>query len=113
MESACATRSAIADPLALRAWTLQEEYLSKGKVNFTSRQMEWHCPSGRIEEQERDTAYHFTSGQSSALDFTGDDLFKWKSVVGDYAARRLTVQSDRLPGLPGLASLYAEQNGRE
>jgi hypothetical protein len=101
------------DPLALRAWTLQEEYLSKRKVKFTGRQMEWHCPSGQVEEQERDMSYNHPSTQSSFLHFAGEDLFRWKNVARDYSARQLTVQSDRLPGLSGLASLYAAQSGRE
>ena len=97
------------EPLALRAWALQEEYLSKRKVKFTCGQMEWHCPSEVFKEQERSACNLPPSVQFA--NFARDSLSEWKNIVKDYAARQLTVQSDRLPGLSGLASLYAAQSG--
>lgn len=97
------------DPLDFRAWALQEEYLSRRKVKFTSRQMEWHCQSQKFEEQERELFHHRSPPQSTLPNFRVNHKYQWKEIVKQYAARQLTFQSDRLPALSGLACLYAAQ----
>lgn len=97
------------DSLDLRAWALQEEYLSRRKVKFTSRQMEWHCQLQKFEEQEREPFHHHSPPRSTLPNFRVNHKDQWKEIVKDYAARQLTFQSDRLPALSGLARLYAAQ----
>lgn len=99
----------ISDLLDLRAWTLQEEYLSRRKVKFTSRQMEWHCQSEKFEEQEREPFHHHSPPQSTLPNFRVNHKYQWMEIVKNYAARQITFQSDRLPALSGLARLYAAQ----
>lgn len=99
------------DPLSLRAWALQEECLSSRKVMFTSRQMVWLCRSARWVEMQRDCGDSKATITLSTLDFKFNFHNSWVEVVKRHASRRLTVRSDRLVSLSGIAQLVAKITG--
>jgi hypothetical protein len=101
------------DPLDLRAWTFQEERLSRRKVKFTSTQMEWHCQSQKFVEQKRERTHYHSSPQTILPKFRGNHNYQWKEIVEEYSARQIKFQSDRLPALSGVARSYAIQTQYE
>lgn len=121
------------DALDLRAWTFQEEHLSKRKVIFTSRQLEWHCQREKFEEQEREQSYDHVRPRCTTPEFRSNDRYQplagllepdhahsmkmsnyqWMEIVKKYSARQITFESDRLPAISGIARVYAAQTGQE
>lgn len=95
-------------PLDFRAWAFQEEYLSRRKVKFTSRQMEWHCQMAKFEEQERVPSLHKYRAQCTIPKFgILTDRERWRELVQRYSARNITYRKDRLPAISGVARSYA------
>lgn len=84
------------DPVDGRGWTLQERLLSGRYVNFTTGEAQWGCLTTRSCE----------CGQ----EFYGD-LYKksesleeeWFAILEEFTTRKLTVQTDRLTALAGIA----------
>jgi hypothetical protein len=99
-------------PLAQRAWTLQEDWLSVRSIHFYSDQMVWECQKDTL--WASDSAPQFiaepprrqflcptnieTSGQQQK-----EPTLLWLNTVHEYAGRRRTVPSDVFPAISGLA----------
>lgn len=97
------------DPINLRAWTLQEHILPRRMLIFGTRQMWWTCEGAvgfdntwsvqRVDEIP--AVQHKKSPDRYSIDY-------WRSIVRDYTRRFLTVPSDKLPAIAGVADLYSQ-----
>ena len=113
-------------PLAERAWTLQEERLSPRMLYVSSNRVHWSCATGHEMEMkptygraatplrrpvyaasDRDTQMPLAQEFLLAC-YTGEsDLHAyWSDIVKSYALRSMSVLSDRLTALSGLAAKY-------
>lgn len=97
--------------LSARGWVYQERILSRRIVHFFREELVWSCyGQQRCECRMMAGASSFgafrrllsTPGSEAEL------LREWPSFVEEYTHRRLTVASDRLPAISGLASLVDE-----
>ncbi|KAH9866514.1 hypothetical protein J1614_008204 [Plenodomus biglobosus] len=101
-----------------RAWTFQEEQLSKRRLYFGATRMYLSCPRKILTEPSlsRDSnTVHFHDALNAfktAADYAR--LYDmWIEFIKDYASRELTFERDRFPAISGLASLVAEATGDE
>lgn len=107
------------EPLNNRGWALQERLVSPRVLTFGHHQMYWQCQS----------ALHGEGGVTEEfwrpyLPRLGNDFFwqkketksptdphqiygNWFDIVEDYTLRQLTVSSDKLPALSGIATRFA------
>ncbi|KAF6783478.1 hypothetical protein CMUS01_16671, partial [Colletotrichum musicola] len=103
-------------PLALRAWTLQEEHLSPRLLFWGGQQLSWACGRGEYVE-EASTAVSATSSPLSNVTVRKflvecrtaryDELWlAWNSIVESYTVRSLSNAGDRFNALAGLATRY-------
>jgi hypothetical protein len=91
------------EPLAMRAWTCQENVLSRRVVHFTASEIIWECCS----QQRFENGAVLLSSIGLAYQFahSSDDMeHYWKTLVMDYSRRALTFEKDRLPAVSGLAT---------
>lgn len=101
-------------PLQKRAWTLQERELSPRIIHFTHRKILWQCKRTRINPENEKynqggwkcCRYREFDKPSTNWKYVtvADILGVWSKIVEDYSSRSLTVWSDRLPALSGLAN---------
>ena len=92
--------------LCTRAWTFQELILSPRTLRF-AEELAWECRSIMACEC---TAHSIRSKQGISLlkrKLTDRD---WKSLVEEYSRLDLTVPTDRLPALAGLAEALCRVN---
>jgi hypothetical protein len=96
------------EPLSIRAWTMQERMLSPRTLFFATDQMYFEC-----KEQFWAEDGVRISGRYLGVDGHGDtsdpaNIQKhlrslWDELMDFYGGRKLTVASDKLPALSGLA----------
>ena len=113
------------EPLYQRGWTLQEQMLSSRVLVYDSRLVWWECLESKradkgnpdlINSREGYTDYLPLHGRMRRIEKTFHDLehdhnYLWKTwiqTVQGYTLRNLTVDSDRLPALSGLASKFSK-----
>jgi hypothetical protein len=107
-------------PLDSRGWTLQETYLSRRRLEFQGKKITWYCQSTTWDESRRDylqMMYPFLSvtelfpGKNTSSE---NPYQSWYNMIGeDFAQRKFSLPTDRLPALSGLATMVAAQkNGR-
>jgi hypothetical protein len=110
-------------PLRFRAWTLQERELSPRVLHFTKHQLLWECRTLKASSEIpwKETATWDKSRRRNRL---FDDELKvdailqrstetsnnWFGVIEDFSGRFITVGTDKLPALSGLA--HEVQSGR-
>jgi hypothetical protein len=115
-------RSMAQFPMLSRAWTYQERYISQRVVYFGSQELLWDCFRHRtcccgvfshhVNEVDRNL-FH----QTIIRPRTSGDLLKWqqetlwREMVIQYSQLHLTVQSDKLPALAGLADIFQRATG--
>ncbi|KAK6065984.1 HET domain-containing protein [Seiridium cupressi] len=99
--------------LHTRAWTYQERLLATRIIHYTANELVWECSSGCHCEcrqlQHYDPADQYDIGlslQSHYFRYIGTNE-GWKSVIEHYSVRNLTVQSDKLTALAGLARRFS------
>ncbi|KAG7293884.1 hypothetical protein NEMBOFW57_003944 [Staphylotrichum longicolle] len=123
-----------AEPLDTRGWTLQERLLSPRTVEFGTRQMRFICqhnPRGKTDgwrqkpednKLRRDVLGDMVvlADGFGAIDGkrhkTNDPEFlgameNWYKLVKVYSHRSLTIPSDRLPAISGIAERYGRVFG--
>ncbi|KAF4458665.1 heterokaryon incompatibility [Fusarium albosuccineum] len=98
-------------PLSQRAWALQERYLSPRTVHFTDSQTYLECDLCFVAEDGRCTRVHpFHGGYviqpNSAQQDTAQRMRAWRYIVERYTRRGLTVETDKLPAIGGLAARF-------
>ncbi|KAH7312027.1 heterokaryon incompatibility protein-domain-containing protein [Rhexocercosporidium sp. MPI-PUGE-AT-0058] len=97
-------------PLNLRAWVVQERYISCRIINFGSDQIVWDCYESLASEQFPESApfegrsfkkhHGLLSTFTSELDF----LYKWNNIIAQYSVSRLTFpDKDRVVAISSMA----------
>lgn len=114
------TATPITVPLDLRGWTLQETYLSCRQLKFHKNKILWDCQTCCFDEAYTDPynlKYQVVVSQSIDLLYPDRvnrsySYHKWYDMVEDYSRRQLRFDSDKLPGVSGLASILAEDGAK-
>lgn len=94
--------------LASRAWSLQEKLLSPRTIYFGEQGMFWECRSNIKSEFLPDG---FPGKLGSHLVRPEDQSWNWFYIVWYYSKAELTLVSDRLPALSGIATRQHETTG--
>ena len=105
------------EPLKTRGWTLQERLLSPRVLYYGVNQLIWECKTEATSEGVaffQEDSEHATRTGNPLLDPSstsqanrGDfqhSFYYWCILIEDFTRRQLTVPSDRLPALSGLAN---------
>ncbi|ORY12955.1 heterokaryon incompatibility protein-domain-containing protein, partial [Clohesyomyces aquaticus] len=105
--------------LETRGWTLQEIVLSPRVLWFSSFELGWSCWSSTACECDPKQTSDFIENYSEYLKISSnpqqnqsgftDWLATWRNIVHEFTRRDLTVQTDRLPAISGLASAMQNQ----
>lgn len=100
-------------PTDTRAWTFQEYYLSPRVLAFEGRKVRWRCLAGQRGDGGRDSESGFPLLSPARLAGLGRDALgrEWAAAVERYSQRLLTVQSDKLPAMAGIAARFAPAPG--
>lgn len=114
-----------------RGWCLQEYLLSTRVLLFTDTEVVWSCQSTPFQRPNTThvaytydiptlptSPFHrlpitiFTPSKTpiapQGTQFDTAHFMEWTSLVTNYSRRRLTVPSDRLPAISGIAQYFAE-----
>jgi hypothetical protein len=105
------------EPLALRAWALQEKFLSVRILHFGTQQLSWECNElatfqrSFIKFQDNSilNRSRILSRQDGIIhpEVEGDiHIDGWRAIVENYSSRSLTNEEDRLVALSGIAKRY-------
>ncbi|KUI72547.1 hypothetical protein VM1G_08286 [Cytospora mali] len=101
-------------PLRTRAWTLQERELSVRAIHFSRSTLLWEClemkgstevPHDVIRRYSEPLPLPLPAGELPC-DISAVDQDHWYGMVEDYSSRFLTVESDKLPAMAGLAKNF-------
>lgn len=99
-------------PLRTRAWSLQERELSVRAIHFSRSTLLWECleMKGSTEIPHNVIRRHDellpTLLPAPSSDISAADQDRWYGMVEDYSSRFLTVESDKLPAMAGLARSF-------
>jgi Heterokaryon incompatibility protein (HET) len=110
------------EPLSKRGWALQERLVSPRVLTFGQHQMWWHCQTAQhsegggfsddfvaIEKRVERLDYDFFQQKRERPRLTESNKIyrNWRDIVDDYSQRQLTVRTDNLPALSGIATRFA------
>ena len=113
----CDTSHWVGRSLDQRGWTLQERILSPKVLHYTDRGIFWECRELFTHEKGGSHAVHpVMKGLSLTSRNNGEEIGLsqlWRTLVRNYSARKLTVSSDKLPAISGLAAMFQEMHGGE
>jgi len=99
-------------PLALRAWTWQENALSRRVAHFTDREIIFECRTETASETGLSVPPFVKPNLCQGVARLETDPFAyWYDAVEAYSRRQLTFQSDRLPAISSVASHIAALTG--
>lgn len=99
-------------PLLSRAWVFQERHLAPRTLHFHPSEMVMECKSSlrcecsgldNVVPRARRRSLHLESSDRSHV------LTSWLDVVEEYSKLRLTRESDRLPALTGVATVFQKK----
>ena len=118
------------NPLYTRAWAFQETLMSPRLISFGAAEIEWYCyaSEGCCECTKEPQSwwhphYELLRRQRAIVNYLNfplhysyseritarDDYYDaWEQLVDEYTTRYLTVDSDRLPALSGLATKFQQ-----
>lgn len=108
LQSSFSIRSMFLEPLARRAWTMQEHILSRRALAFCSQGVRWYCRSicthEGLEPQKNVTLpFKDTPTYVDYSDTLSRDYESWGDFIHDFSACKITLSSDRLLALAGIA----------
>jgi hypothetical protein len=114
----------VVEPLALRAWALQEQLLSMRVLHFGSGQLSWECHELatyqhcllNFYELEHKHLPRLLSRMNIDTDveiMSDPPLERWRSIVKNYSWRCLTKSEDKLIALSGMARVFRDFLGDE
>ncbi|KAJ2983230.1 hypothetical protein NUW58_g6286 [Xylaria curta] len=100
-------------PLNLRAWALQEWYLSRRIVHFTAHEMVWECEQDVCCECsiDQDPDQFRTVRKTPLRTLVNDNpavYEQWAKIVKEFSMRHITYERDRLPAISGIAELFSK-----
>lgn len=103
------------EPIKDRAWTLQESLLSARQLHFGTTHLTWRChKSKRLDGSEKELTRSRKRHEAQlepwppARDMKYAKILElWHEVVYDYSGRRMSVASDKLVALSGIAEDFA------
>jgi hypothetical protein len=104
-----------ATPLTARAWTFQEQALSRRILHYTSYGLVWECRAGFISQdnilhwdRSADTLPRLPMKLSALSNI--EILHVWYNEVltRSYSLRKLTFASDKLPAISAVATLFRQ-----
>lgn len=101
----------ITEPLHLRGWTLQETIMSQRLLRFGTRELSWRCPHGIQKEglgEGPETSCDESDDNESIkeLNEQAHNIYTgWQTMIEDYSRRAITVKSDKLHAIAGLAAI--------
>lgn len=118
------THDVTEQPLYKRGWTLQEHMLSSRVLVYDSWQAWWECLESKKSDKGNPDSISSNGvlidrlpihGQMERIERIFRDMNhepdflwkKWAEVVETYTTRDLTMESDKLPALSGLASRFS------
>lgn len=92
-----------------RAWTFQEEMLSRRKICFGFFSLYFLCPHKTYHENDPVPHRNYSSSLAELLETDGDGppYDRWYAKAGDYTEQTLSKREDKFPALAGLASRFA------
>jgi hypothetical protein len=103
------------EPLSKRAWALQERYLAPRTLHFASTQMYFECGSHFYAQdrhlQHKDSKQDFKIHRRETVKDNANPTDAWEDIVRRYTERYLTVESDKLPAIGGLAARVFLERG--
>ncbi|KAJ4011012.1 hypothetical protein NW752_007450 [Fusarium irregulare] len=103
------------EPLSKRAWVLQERYLATRTLHIASTQMYFECRSGFYPQnrhmRHKDSQEDFKIHRRDTAQGNAKPTDAWKDIVRRYANRSLTVESDKLTAIGGLAARVFLERG--
>ncbi|KAF4495713.1 heterokaryon incompatibility [Fusarium agapanthi] len=96
-------------PLSTRRWAFQERYLSRRTLHFAQAQMYFECESFfEAQEEYTEPVGHPQPFNVPKREGTEQDerqiRVDWNFMVARYTQRYITMDSDKLPALGGLAA---------
>lgn len=102
------------EPLSTRGWTLQERLLPHRVLHYGTSQMMFECNCHFISEDgysapgRWSSLYPGPAADRELFRIRGTDGYEqaWRRIVGEYSSRNLTVRSDKLPAIAGLAQSF-------
>ncbi|KAH7115893.1 heterokaryon incompatibility protein-domain-containing protein, partial [Dendryphion nanum] len=92
-------RDLVSQPLTNRGWAFQESCLARRTIHFFHQGLVWEC---------KDEYFNQRNCQSYELRDLGIDWSSWENVVHKYSRCKLTLESDRLMAIVGLANALAK-----
>ena len=111
------------EPLNLRAWAFQERRLSTRTIHFTECQIYWECcnlcasekyPDGKPWDEQWSSTQKIIAAVCNSKRITPEERSEaWWSLVWEYSKGKLSVQSDRLIAIAGLAQIFKNASGDE
>jgi hypothetical protein len=107
-------RDGIIPPLQRRGWTLQEYLLPSRVLHFEYAELMWECESARycvcgsraeVTNATEKTRFSELLRSANNLGLKNGIYYstEWQNIVQLYSERRITVGSDKLPALSGIA----------
>ncbi|EJT68558.1 hypothetical protein GGTG_13871 [Gaeumannomyces tritici R3-111a-1] len=102
----------VSEPLYRRGWTLQERHLSRRLLIYTRDRVSWECQHGQNTENDNHGIALMTGSMRFLTGVTGEELgFRWRELVQDFSGRRISVATDKLPAIAGLARAMQDRTG--
>lgn len=102
--------------LSSRAWVFQERFLAPRNLRFGKAELSWECRKRIIYEaspfDDQSLARDRTLPADNALVNITNDAAQWFQIVRHYSKGKLTVASDKLTALSGVAKLFALKSGK-
>ncbi|KAK8115784.1 HET-domain-containing protein [Apiospora sp. TS-2023a] len=92
--------------LSHRAWAFQERLLAPRTVHFGDHGALWECRTETLSSHLPDGFDNYL--EPNSLIRPDDVLWDWKEIVDSYTHAQLTVSSDCLPALAGVARRHYE-----
>lgn len=114
------------EPLTQRAWGFQERVLSRRILHFAKHQVYYECIEGTqtengltlpdryqyaydaLDKTKTEMIEKTFSGKPRRKRSSNDVLQQWYGLLWGYGGRKLTLASDKLPAMSGLARIYHE-----
>jgi hypothetical protein len=104
------------EPIDRRAWTLQEQLVSRRLLRYASHTLQWRCVAGTMNLGQSLHVEHSalpSAKMTSQIDTDPTKACKeWKRMVEIYSRRSASFHKDKLPAIAALAEKYAPVLGQ-